>query len=55
VRLETWQIKGLTDKAYQNAKTILREKEHLLHALAKELIEKETLTVLLYFLLVSCS
>ncbi|KAJ1477531.1 peptidase M41 [Baffinella frigidus] len=38
------EIKDLTDKAYLNAKMILHEKEHLLHLLAKELIEKETLT-----------
>lgn len=38
------EVKEMLEAAYQNARRILTEHENELHALAKELLEKETLT-----------
>jgi ATP-dependent Zn protease len=38
------EVKRLTDEAHAHARTILREKETLLHKLAAALVERETLT-----------
>ncbi len=38
------QVKKLLDAAYERARAVLRENEHELHALASELLEKESLT-----------
>lgn len=38
------EVKKIVDQSYANAKRIIKENEDKLHALARELIDKETLT-----------
>ena len=38
------QVKALLNAAYERASNVLRSHEHELHALAGELLEKESLT-----------
>ncbi len=39
-----WQVKELVKNAYSRARTILMQHEKDLHKLAKELLDKETLS-----------
>ncbi len=38
------QVKRLLNAAYERAQAVLRQNEHELHALAKQLLEQESLT-----------